>query len=1813
MARIVMRMWVCLAMGVALAALFGPLGEAPVAAQSRPTRAHQALTRGIEFARRGEYDHALNFFEQAKAGMEDLSPTEQRELLSEMEKVQSALKARQEGTAKLQKAEEALQANRTQEGLALLKELSGNQYLRPEDKKKVQQLSEQIQPQNAGAPAPRPGTNPNNNSQALVQARGKLRQARVFLSKENYDAADVLAREAQALGASYAPGEDTPERLLDEVSRARVAKMGCKELMTAARTALDRGDLEKAEQLAQDAKKAESFWSVRLWGDTPAKVIKDVQTARARQVAQAKITRPAVLPKDQPSPNEKIKSETPKAEETAKAKVEQPKGVDPSKMKDPPPVVAEVPAPTGNDTDDARAMVRQGRKCLDEGRPDEALDLGRRAARLNAAFHWWDVDNPSKLMADAHKARAAQPKGKTESQPSTVAKAETQPAAAKIDAGKPEPIERTAAVTKTKTELVIPKDPRAQLKAARQMLSEGKLDEAHELCQKAQTSGISWGLFEDTPNKLMGEITKAQAKRDKDESIKVLDEARKLYADGKLDDAEKLTYRAERLHGTYSVWDFGERPAKLRGEIEVARAKVRRTVVPPVPEAIVQRDLDPTPIQKTSIEKTVPVDRPTVASEQRPAAGNEPASEPTSVATSHPITQPSTERRTMVSTPPDRRDPDQSPASSPLAGGPARPVASNTSPLSGGQSESASPFSGGAPASPLATNSKPEPTVSVEKQHALQLLAAARKEVEQGRLLEARQKAIDAQKMGLSFNLDEETPERVLLELSAQCNRKVDNLMQSATDAAVGSGRDAAKFQKAEQDLAAARQLASGFGQDTQNIDNKIAWLKSLQSVANTVTPAVQPPNVLNEPRVAPVQHQEASRGQELLERARLELKKGELAISRRLAEEAFSGPYGVQKEAAGVLATLDAEEENQRIITANRSFELMYEAYRQKNFEKVKILAKSIDQARLSPDNKTRMKDVMLTPQLQESVAGNLPQAAPGSGVVTVDDRGVKQPGTSGKTLQESVQISQEILLQKWRGESARARSEATRVFNTAPNRAVEILQSLKSQLDASGLEADYIALLKRQVDSQLQQFQTLKAQTEFRDLQNQQATNALDRHKRGEMAEMEKNKQVQDLLRQYNTFRKQGKYQEAYTMAMKAREIDPDNPVVDTALYTVRILENQSKSDQAKSERQQMNLDGLRENFGPSVTPEDPLSFNKDRWNKIKGRGLKDGIESPRSPKERKIEERMSQPINIEFRDGTPLNQVVEDLRALSGLNIVVDTGALTHEGIDPKQSMSVEPLEGIALKSALNIILSKATPTKLTWIIQDEVLKITTEREARGKLVQKTYTVGDVIIPIDNYIVPPTASLMHQMGRSNENRVQMGATTFTGPNSLQGGSPTGTSSNGTSMGSMAEQQPNQITGNPVASTRSPGQTNTMEEMLIKLITNTIQPNTWAAVGGPGTIEYYPLGMALVINQTPDIQEQVNDLLNALRRLQDLEVSVEVRMISLEESFFERIGLDFQVNIDPKVPPRVQEQIVTQQFAPINQINYPRFQNVIAGLQPAASGGSLQGLNALTSDLHIPINNSSFRYAIPPFGGFPNIPGANGGLSMGLAFLSDIQVFMFMEAAQGDRRTNVMQAPKLTLFNGQTATIQIQDFQWFVTNVQVVQASGQVVFVPQNQPIPLGVNLAVQAVVSADRRFVRLNLAPTLTNLASATVPLFPITTFITPVFEGGAQGQPVPFTQFIQQPTFTLVTIQTTVSVPDGGTVLLGGLKLLNEGRNEFGPPILSKIPYLSRLWKNVGYGRDTSSLLIMVTPRIIINEEEEELQTGVNTRALQGQGQ
>ncbi len=154
-------------------------------------------------------------------------------------------------------------------------------------------------------------------------------------------------------------------------------------------------------------------------------------------------------------------------------------------------------------------------------------------------------------------------------------------------------------------------------------------------------------------------------------------------------------------------------------------------------------------------------------------------------------------------------------------------------------------------------------------------------------------------------------------------------------------------------------------------------------------------------------------------------------------------------------------------------------------------------------------------------------------------------------------------------------------------------------------------------------------------------------------------------------------------------------------------------------------------------------------------------------------------------------------------------------------------------------------------------------------------------------------------------------------------------------------------------------------------------------------------------------------------------------------------------------------------------------------------------------------------------------------------------------------------------------------------------VVGAGAVAFQPQVSGFPDGVQLFVTPVVSADRRYVRLTLSPVFQTLVQ-----FDTFTTSAAVGGGGLGGQATGIQTQIQLPVFSLTQVSTTVTVPDGGTVLMGGVKRLREERREFGVPILAKTPLINRLFRNIGIGRTTDSLMLMVTPRIIILEEEEE---------------
>jgi general secretion pathway protein D len=210
-------------------------------------------------------------------------------------------------------------------------------------------------------------------------------------------------------------------------------------------------------------------------------------------------------------------------------------------------------------------------------------------------------------------------------------------------------------------------------------------------------------------------------------------------------------------------------------------------------------------------------------------------------------------------------------------------------------------------------------------------------------------------------------------------------------------------------------------------------------------------------------------------------------------------------------------------------------------------------------------------------------------------------------------------------------------------------------------------------------------------------------------------------------------------------------------------------------------------------------------------------------------------------------------------------------------------------------------------------------------------------------------------------------------------------------------------------------------------------------------------------------------------------------------------------------------------------------------------------------------------------------------------VVFLNDAQVLRFIQSVQNDPNTNVMQVPKMTMLNGQSAKFKATDERMFVTGFKIIHRKGKVEYQPKTEVIPLGVQLALQPIVSADRRFVRLHLDAKMNDFVSPQVFLPGVTRFRL-CKEGCPDAEPVPgvVTQYIHG-GMNKLSVDRTLMIPDKSTALLMGWKKQCEVTKSVGPEILSEIPYLGQLFRTVEC--EPHHLLVLVTPRILVNLEEE----------------
>jgi general secretion pathway protein D len=806
--------------------------------------------------------------------------------------------------------------------------------------------------------------------------------------------------------------------------------------------------------------------------------------------------------------------------------------------------------------------------------------------------------------------------------------------------------------------------------------------------------------------------------------------------------------------------------------------------------------------------------------------------------------------------------------------------------------------------------------------------------------------------------------------------------------------------------------------------------------------------------------------------------------------------------------------------------------------------------------------------------------------------------PTTSGQALAR--QVANEV---------ARQQSLAREIREKQPKQALETLQRTRDMVaNVSGLDPGARDQLLKRLDMTIADFQQYVAkngpQIEL-DERNKKIEQEVDSSRKQKVVVQEK---LAYLVNDFNKAVDEQRYADAQLLAKKATELDPDNPVVVQLNVMSRALSRTAQIEDNRSAQEQGFIDVLADVDKAAEPFKGPIQMpDAKKWKQLSQTRLarlRDGTQR-RSPKEMEIAQRLNTPVDAKYQN-RPLHEVLDGLAKRASVPLYIDPQGLQSEGVSSDAKVTIDLSQDISLKSALNLILEQF---HLTYVIKDEVLKITSEDAKRGEVYQIIYPVGDLVIPIPNFAPSGREGIN---GAFREAYERMGFSGAAGGAGLGGAGPITLATNEQGAGSsfaanagvLAQMQ--QRPGIPIfgsGSTSTGAQQNIPFgpgglkggqqadfDSLIDLITSTIEQESWTDKGGQGSISPFNTNLSLVISQTQEVHEKISDLLQQLRRLQDLQVTIEVRFITLEDDFFEKMGIDFDFNIPsattvPNPPPVAGPP---PSFGPLSP-------SAVVGLDP---GGNITPLQ------DIQFRQGGFGAVTPPFGGFD----AGSAATFGFAVLSDIQAFFVIQAAQGDTRSNILQAPKVTLFNGQQASIADQTQVPFVTSVIPVVGDFAAALQPVIVVLSQGTSLTVQAVVSNDRRFVRLTVVPFFSQIGDVDTFTFSGSSSTTKKSSDSKSGSSDTSTSkddetsstgtTVQLPQFSFVTVTTTVSVPDGGTVLLGGIKRLNEGRTERGVPILSKLPYINRLFRNTAIGRETTSLMMMVTPRIIIQEEEEE---------------
>ena len=301
---------------------------------------------------------------------------------------------------------------------------------------------------------------------------------------------------------------------------------------------------------------------------------------------------------------------------------------------------------------------------------------------------------------------------------------------------------------------------------------------------------------------------------------------------------------------------------------------------------------------------------------------------------------------------------------------------------------------------------------------------------------------------------------------------------------------------------------------------------------------------------------------------------------------------------------------------------------------------------------------------------------------------------------------------------------------------------------------------------------------------------------------------------------------------------------------------------------------------------------------------------------------------------------------------------------------------------------------------------------------------------------------------------------------------------------------------------------------------------------------------------------------ILERFRKATGMMVTVESRFLDIQDNFLESIGINIgnpQANFLPNTIPDIDGTGTA----------------LNPGYEFTDAGGEMNLRVASIGALSNPLGSQ-----VNPF----NLSGSGGGSYQVNAINPDRFVLeALLTGVAKDQEIRRLNSPRVTAFNTQTAHTLVVNQAAYIQDLEVNQTGVIPVINPVIGVLNTGSILEVRPTISFDRKYVVLEIQPTLAEQIGESQALLNLS--------GGFTTVPV------QLPIVSVTKIKTTVNVPDGGTVLLGGLKREVKQKASIGLPALRRIPIA-----NLFFGRNAdaslrSNLFVLINTHITVVHEEE----------------